>query len=237
MDFLLAYLAGLLTLINPCILPVLPIVVASAAGRHPLAPLALAAGMAISFVTLGLTVTAFGAAIGLTADGQVRLAACAMLGFGLVLLLPRAEAGFSTALAGVSARAGAGFDRQSQGGLGDAFFGGALLGAMWSPCIGPILGGAIALASQGQALAYAGGVMAAFALGAASVMLALAYGARGFFQRHRSGLQTFARRARPLMGAAFTAVALLTLTRTHHRIEAWVLDHMPIWLSDLSVTF
>lgn len=237
MDFLLAYLAGLLTLINPCILPVLPIVVASAAGRHPLAPLALAAGMASSFVLLGVTVTAFGAALGLTADDQVQIAAWAMLGFGLVLLLPRAEAGFSLAFSGVSTRAGAGFDRQSAGGLGGAFAGGALLGAMWSPCIGPILGGAIALASQGQALAYAGAVMAAFALGAASVMLALAYGARGLFQRHRSSLQTLSRRARPVMGAAFVLVAALILTKTHHRIEAWALDHMPIWLSDLSVTF
>lgn len=237
MDFLLAYLAGLLTLINPCILPVLPIVVASAAGRHPLAPLALATGMALSFVILGVTVTAFGAALGLSADGQVQIAAWAMLGFGLVLLVPRAEAGFGLALAGVSARAGAGFDRQAQGGLGGAFTGGALLGALWSPCIGPILGGAIALASQGQALAYAAGVMAAFALGAGSVMLALAYGARGFFARRRAGLQKLARAARPLMGAAFVAVALLVLTKTHHRIEAWALDHMPIWLSDLSVTF
>ena len=65
MELILAYGAGLLTLINPCVLPVLPIVLASAlqAGRH--GPLALAAGMSLSFVILGMVVTVAGASLGI----------------------------------------------------------------------------------------------------------------------------------------------------------------------------
>ncbi|MEL7093202.1 MAG: cytochrome c biogenesis protein CcdA, partial [Pseudomonadota bacterium] len=68
MEFLFAYAAGLLTLINPCVLPVLPIVLVSALNASRLGPVALAAGMSVSFVTFGVLVTAFGRSIGLTTD-------------------------------------------------------------------------------------------------------------------------------------------------------------------------
>ena len=77
MDLIFAYLAGLLTLINPCVLPVLPIVVASSLQTDPRAPLALAAGMGLSFVAVGTGVAAIGpaamrlaAAEGLHAHGE-----------------------------------------------------------------------------------------------------------------------------------------------------------------------
>jgi cytochrome c-type biogenesis protein len=66
MDLVLACIARLLTLINPCVLPVLPIVLAFAPQPHRLGPVAMG-GMALGFVTLELTVTAFGQAIGLDA--------------------------------------------------------------------------------------------------------------------------------------------------------------------------
>ena len=81
MDIVFAYLAGLLTLINPCVLPVLPIVLASAAQGHRLGPVALALGMAGSFAVLGLAVTAFGPAIGLDADRMARIGAGLMVMF------------------------------------------------------------------------------------------------------------------------------------------------------------
>lgn len=54
MEFILAYAAGVLTLINPCVLPVLPVVLAGALGANPKGPLALATGMSVSFVLLGV---------------------------------------------------------------------------------------------------------------------------------------------------------------------------------------
>lgn len=90
MTLIFAYLAGLLTLINPCVLPVLPIVVTGALGKHRLGPVAMAAGMSLSFVILGLTVAAFGHAIGLTEDRLNGIAAIGMLAFGAALLMPQA---------------------------------------------------------------------------------------------------------------------------------------------------
>ena len=68
MELIFGYFAGLLTLINPCVLPVLPIVLASSLHRDRRAPLALAAGMSVSFVALGLGVTAVGPALAAVTD-------------------------------------------------------------------------------------------------------------------------------------------------------------------------
>ena len=237
MDLIFAYLAGLLTLINPCVLPVLPIVLASALQAHRLGPVAMAGGMAVSFVVLGLTVTAFGQVIGLDERTLAQVGAVLMIGFGLVLLVPRLNAGFASATAGFAAQADAGIDGIDRSGLGGQLLAGVLLGAVWSPCIGPTLGGAISLASQGQSLGWAAAIMSAFAAGVASVILALAYGARAAILRRRDLMRSLADRAKPVMGALFLAVGLAILFRWHHIAEAWLIDHLPTWLVDLSVTF
>ena len=87
-DLTLAYAAGLLTLINPCVLPVLPIVLASALQAGRWGPAALAAGMAAAFVSLGFGVAAAGRSLGLTEDTVIRAASLLMVGFGLTMLVP-----------------------------------------------------------------------------------------------------------------------------------------------------
>ena len=88
----LALLAGLLSTLSPCVLPLLPIVLGTAVSQHRFGPVALAAGLALSFVTIGLFVATIGFSIGL--DGGVfRLAAAIVLMLiGLVLVLPRLQA-------------------------------------------------------------------------------------------------------------------------------------------------
>jgi cytochrome c biogenesis protein CcdA len=236
MDLLLAYGAGLLTLINPCILPVLPIVLAGALQASRWGPAALAAGMSVSFVALGIGVATLGRAAGLTEADIARAGAVLMVGFGLVLLVPRFSAGFATATAGVAGAADARLEEIDRTGPWGQALGGALLGAVWSPCVGPTLGAAISLASQGESLVRAGGIMAAFALGVSSVILALGYGARAAIARRRELMRRIAERARPILGGVFVLVGLAILLRWHHAAEAWLLDVLPIWLQDLSVS-
>lgn len=236
MELVFAYLAGLLTLINPCVLPVLPIVLATAlqASRH--GPLLLAAGMSLSFVTLGMAVTTFGYAVGLNEQDIARAGAALMVGFGLILLVPRFSAAFSTATAGVAASADAGLDTVDRNSLRGQFLGGMLLGAVWSPCVGPTLGGAISLASQGQSLGWAAAIMVFFALGVSTIILALGYGARSALMKRQALMRRIAVAARPVMGAVFVAVGLMLFFNIHHVIEAWLISIMPVWLLDLSVS-
>lgn len=229
MEYVLAYAAGLITLVNPCVLPVVPLVIASALSAHRLGPVALTAGMSLSFVTFGLLVSSVGFALGLTEELLAQIGAIIMLGFGLVLLVPQANAVFASATAGISARADAGFTATSSG-LSGQFAGGLLLGAIWSPCIGPTLGGAIALAAQGQSLFHAGLVLTAYAMGVSSLMLALAFGLRA------TTLRRFALAAKPMMGGAFVLVALMILTGANKLIEGWLLSYMPDWLLAFTVS-
>ncbi len=235
MELIFAYGAGLLTLINPCVLPILPIILASALNADRRGPVALAAGMGVSFVALGVGITAFGSAIGLDEDRVGQIAAVLMIGFGLVLLTPRLGEAFATATSGFANRAGAQLDGVDQTDLRGQFLTGMLLGAVWSPCVGPTLGGAIALAAQGGSLIWSALVMAAFALGVGTLIVGLSLGAREALRARSARLHGLAERSKPIMGGVLVLVGLMILFGLHYRIEAWLLEAMPIWLQDLSV--
>lgn len=235
MELVLAYLAGLLTLINPCVLPVLPIVLASSLQTDPRAPLALAAGMGLSFVAVGTGVAAIGPAFGIYPEDVTRVAALVMAGFGAVLVLPALGRRFSTVSAGLAAAADARIATAPRGLVGE-FAGGALLGAVWSPCIGPTLGAAIALASTGQDLGRAALVMAAFAAGVATLVLAAAYGLRGWLRQNMRRMVAWSASARPVMGWVFIAVGIALFLGLNHVLEAAALRFLPAWFVDLSVS-
>lgn len=236
MEFVFAYGAGLLTLINPCVVPVLPIVLATALQASKHGPAVLALGMSVSFVVLGMLVTTVGYAVGLTPETLSQAGAVLMILFGAILLIPRFSMAFSTATAGVAARADSGLDHVDRSTLQGQFLGGLLLGAVWSPCIGPTLGGAISLASQGQSLGFAALIMVAFAAGVSTLILALGYGARASIGRHQAAMRAIAAKSQPIMGAVFLATGLALFFNLHHVIEIWLIGVLPAWLIDLSVS-
>jgi cytochrome c biogenesis protein CcdA len=236
MELIFGYLAGLLTLINPCVLPVLPIVLATALNASPRGPIALAAGMSLAFVFLGIAVSTLGLALGILPEDVARVGAVFMVVFGLVLLIPKLGNGFSAVTARFSARADARVDGLDRGGVAGQFWGGVLLGAVWSPCVGPTLGGAIALASQGESLLWAAAIMASFALGVSTVILLLAYGARATLMRRQALMRRIAQKSKPIMGALFLLVGLALLFEVHIMLERWALQNLPAWLVDFSVS-
>lgn len=236
MDILLAFAAGLLTLINPCVLPVLPIVLASALQADKRGPVALALGMSLSFVILGISIATIGYALGITQDLITKISAIAMVGFGLVLLVPQFSARFATAMAGVSAGANSQMDQVQNTGIQGQFIGGLILGAVWSPCVGPTLGGAISLAWQGSSLMWSGLIMLAFAAGFSTILLLLAYGARSALKKRQALMRRIAEVSRPVLGLTFILVGLGLYFQLNHTIEAWLIQIMPNWLIDLSVS-
>ena len=144
----LAFLAGVLSTLSPCVLPLLPIVLGSALSEHRAGPLALAAGLALSFVVIGLVVATVGFAIGLDAGVFRMVAGVLLIAVGVVLLVPRLQAQFALAAGPVGNWTEQRFGGFSTAGLGGQFAVGLLLGAVWSPCVGPTLGAASVLASQ-----------------------------------------------------------------------------------------
>lgn len=232
-----AYLAGLLTLINPCVLPLLPIIIASALQSSRLGPLALAAGLVVSFTVFGVSVTAFGHLIGLNEDSLNRIASVLMILFGLALLIPKAGMLLSNAAGPLATSAGTQMDKLQSGGLGGQALIGMLLGAVWSPCIGPTLGGAIGLAASGESLVQAAATMLFFGFGVATVLLMLAYGSREVLTSRQAHLSKWMPWAKPIMGVVLLLVGLTLFFHWNRYIEIWMLDAMPVWLQDLSVRY
>lgn len=235
MELVFAYGAGLLTLINPCVLPVLPIVLASALSEDRRGPVALALGMSVSFVSFGLLIASVGHSIGLDEVVLGRIGASVMLAFGLILVVPAFASRFETATAGFAAKADNQLYQSNLTGFKGQFFAGLLLGAVWSPCIGPTLGGAIALASQGENLIWATAIMVAFAGGVSTLILGLGLGAKNAIRSRANSLRSIAEKSKPLMGALFIGVGLMILLGVHHIIEAWAVEALPYWFQDLSV--
>lgn len=224
-----AYVAGALSTLSPCVLPLIPILLASALQRHRLGPLALAGGLAVSFAGLGVLLAGAGFALGLDAAVVRQAAAVTMLAFALVLLVPTLARGFAGLAAPLAGGGHAVLARLSGDGLAGQFALGLVLGAVWSPCTGPTLGAAVGLAGSRDTALQALLVMAAFAVGAAMPVLALAYG----LSSRRQALGRLALRAKPVLAAVLLGVGLLVLSGADKRLEAALVDVMPdglIWL-------
>jgi cytochrome c biogenesis protein CcdA len=148
--FGLAFLAGLLSILSPCVLPLLPIVLGAAASEHRIGPAALAGGVALSFVSIGLFVATAGFAIGLDGDVFRTFAAIFMIGIGVVLAMPTLQMRLAAAGGPISGWADEWINSVQPRGVSGQFGIGLLLGAVWSPCVGPTLGAASVLAAQGN---------------------------------------------------------------------------------------
>lgn len=234
---LLAGLAGMLASLSPCVLPILPIVLAAAGAEHRLGPLALAAGLAISFAGAGMVLGLGGFALGLDPDWLRIGAAALMLAAGLMLLSADLAGRFSTAMEQamqpITARAAAMAGR----GVGGQFALGAVLGLAWAPCTGPALGAAIALSAQAETAPRAALTMLVFALGAAIPLLALGYAARGAAPALRRRLGRAGGAVRPIMGGALALFGVLVLTGLDKRIETYATAALPEAWVNLIVRF
>jgi len=223
----LALVAGLVTILNPCVLPLVPILVVSALGQSRWGPLALSAGLVASFSSLGLLVVAFGLQLGIDENLLRMLAGGLLLLAGAILLLPRAQMALSAAAAPLANRANALLGRVDRRGAAGQFLVGALLGLVWVPCVGPTLGVAIAAASRGEDLATAFLTFLAFGLGVAASILLFAYGSRKALGEVSRRLRWFSRYGRPTFGAALIVVGLLVTTGWDKYLEAALLERLP----------
>lgn len=233
----LAFLAGLLSTLSPCVLPIVPVVIGAAVAEHRLGPVALAGGLAVSFVLIGLVVATVGFAAGLDAGLFRAAAAVLMIGLGAVLLLPPLQARLAAAAGPVSAWTETQFGGFSTGGLKGQFALGLLLGAVWSPCVGPTLGAASVLAAQGQNLAEVAVVMLCFGLGAALPLVALGLLSRGVLIRIRARLLAAGSAGKAVLGIVFLAIGLAVLSGVDKQLEAAILERYPAWLTELTTRF
>lgn len=236
-DAALAFLAGLLTILSPCVLPILPIVFAGAAGQHRLGPAALALGVALAFAGAGLFLATIGFSLGLDQESLRPALGSILLLLGIFLLTPRLQVMLEVVLAPLVAWGSRSSDHAQRQGLLWQFALGALLGAVWSPCVGPTLGAASLFASRGENLGAVAGVMLLFGLGAAAPLLGIGMLSRATLQRLRGRLMTGGRYGRLALGLSMAAAGLLVLTGVDKQIESAAITYLPASITDLTTRF
>ena len=164
----IAFVAGLITAISPCVLPVLPIILAGSAGSSRARPYAIIGGLVVSFTTFTLAGAALLSALGLPEDLLRNIAIGALFVLAATLLVPRVGWLLERPLLFLTRR------RLTTDGNGLVL--GLSLGLVFVPCAGPVLATTTALAATGEVGIRTVLVTGAYALGAALPMLAIAIG-------------------------------------------------------------
>jgi len=205
-----AFVAGIVTALSPCVLPVLPIVFAGSASGSRRRPYAIVAGLVASFTTFTLAAAALLSALGLPGDFLRNLAIGVVLLVALSLLWPE--------LGTVVGRPFHALARRRPGDIGGGFLLGASLGLLFTPCAGPVIAAVASLAATRRFSVEAVAITLTYALGAGVVLLGVAIAARrGFDLAAVRSRAPFVRRG---LGVVIAAVAVLMIFGLDTRLAA-----------------
>jgi cytochrome c biogenesis protein CcdA/thiol-disulfide isomerase/thioredoxin len=220
-----ALLAGLATVLSPCILPVLPIVLSSSIDGDRRRPLGVVAGLIVSFSAATLAVSALVDRLGIPADALRNIGIAIVALAGISLLFPEVLRGVELLLAGIG-RLGSRVQGEPRRGFWGGLALGAGLGLVWTPCAGPILATVIALAATNHVSTGAGAVVVAYAIGAGIPMLGIAYGGRLAMQKLR-GASKHAGAVQRGFGVIMLLVALGLATGVDRDFQVWASGAFP----------
>jgi cytochrome c biogenesis protein CcdA len=233
----LALLAGILSILSPCVLPLLPLVLGAAATQHRFGPVLLALGVALSFVVIGLFVATIGFAIGIDGSEFRFGSAVLMILVGIVLVAPPLQERFSAAAGPLSDKIDGAFRGYPAAGALGQFGLGLVLGAVWSPCVGPTLGAASVLAARGENLQQVAVTMAVFGIGAALPLLLLGGLSRRLMSSWRDSLLGAGKRVKQGLGVLLIVLGGLIVAGVDKNLEAGLVAASPAWLTQLTTRF
>lgn len=234
---LLAFIAGMLSTLSPCVLPLLPIVLATAVSEHRLAPLALGAGLALSFTGIGFFIATIGFSLGIDFDLVRMVAATLLILMGVVLMVPRLQLAAATASGPLSNWTEQRFGGFAPTGLSGQFGAGVLLGAIWTPCVGPTLGAASLLAARGENLGYVALTMFIFGIGTAIPLLFFGLISRDAMTRWRGRILHGSSAAKVVLGTILVVAGGLTLFGLDRALATAIEGVLPLWLVELTTRF
>lgn len=192
-----SFLAGIFTVLSPCILPVLPAILSGGTIKGRLRPLGIILGLVVSFTFFTLFLTAIVHATGLSANYLRYIAIAIIFFFGVVMIFPSLSDWFARISSPV-----ANFGQQFQGstsssGFGGGFFFGIALGLLWTPCAGPILAAITTLVATQSINFTTILITISYSLGAGIPMFLIAYGGNKIISssktltKHSEGIRQF----------------------------------------------
>lgn len=223
----LAFMAGILSLLSPCVLPMIPAVASSAMQASRTGLILLAVGISVTFAVAGSLITFILLSLGISPDILRYFSASLMLLMGTVLLTPALNDRMSYWLSLLVSRMPGG-NVQGSGAVFQLVVG-MSLGLVWLPCVGPTLGTAIALASSGQNMVMAFFVMLSFGLGCALPLVVIGYA---------SGVQlkkigNSARYGKYILAIALILLSTMIFTGFDKILEIWAINWLPDWVTSI----
>lgn len=230
----MSFIAGNVAILSPCVLPAVPFVVSSAFQEHRLGPAVLSLGMLSSFVAVASVVAVFGTFLGVDSDLLKELSSVLLILMGVLFSIDKLQSLFQSRLGFISNNANNFINSSKLSGLVGQFVIGALVGVVWSPCIGPTLGSALGLAGQAETridgmlliLIYASGIILPF--------LIIAYGTRYISIQRFKNLSP-GKLSKRLLGILMIGYGVATLIGIDKVVEARIFELIPVsvlsWLT------
>jgi len=216
----LAFLAGMLTVLSPCVLPILPILVGRSLQSHRYGAVALVAGLIGGFAVAGSLLGFTSQWIAGFASGLRTVAIAVLLFLGLLALFPA----WSHRL--FSYLRLDGLKEPKRVGLWGEFWLGTQLGLLWTPCAGPVLGSIVVLAAVQQEVTQVFGLLLAFGVGASLPLLAIAYSGR-YVGRSFLKLRPYSAALQRVGGGLVAATAIAILLGWDVQVQLWLAPLFP----------
>ncbi len=221
-----AFVSGLVTILAPCIWPLLPIILSSSiAGSGHKRPLGITLGIMASFMIFTLTISYLVSIFHLDPN-YLRLGAVVIITFlGLTMIIPFLTKIFELGVSRLSSIVSPNQTTQSNGFWG-GFITGLSLGIVWSPCAGPILASIATLAATGEVSFQLVLVTFAYVLGVGIPLFIFAYGGQRFITKSRA-LSPYTGRIQQVFGVVMILTALAIFTNYDKVIQVKLLDAFP----------
>ncbi|MEH2360077.1 cytochrome c biogenesis CcdA family protein [Nostoc sp.] len=217
----LALLGGVLNVLSPCVLPILPVLLARSLRSHTYGPVALLGGLIAGFALagslLGVTASWFTGLANLLRNSAIAL----LLFLGLLAIFPTWSYRIFTYIP-----VGKWAKNSPRIGLMGEFWLGTQLGLLWTPCAGPVLGGILILAAVNHQVAGAFWLLVAYGIGAGLPLLAIAYGGRLLSQRILN-LRSHSAMLQRIGGVAIVSTAIAILLGWDVQIQLWLAPFFP----------
>ena len=219
---LFAFIAGIVTILSPCILPILPIVLSGSVGGHR-RPLGIVLGFIFSFTFFTLFLALIVRSFGISADSLRFISVIIILLFGIALVLPAAQKISEILFSKLS-------NKMPTGNSGTGFFSGILigisLGLIWTPCVGPIIAAVITLAATASVNSQTILITLAYSLGTAIPMFFIMYSGRKIFEKVPWLLKNTAKIQR-VFGVLMILTALAIYFNIDRKFQTFILDTFP----------
>lgn len=227
---LFAFAAGFVTVLAPCILPVLPLILTGGAVQGRLRPWGIILGVVLSFSVFTLALSWAVQQLGLSPNFSRNFGISILALLGIFFLVPGAMDRFEGWMSRRLSRSSSG--PKQRHGFGGGFVLGLSLGSVWTPCAGPILAGVVAAAQTGAVSGQTVAATVAYAIGAALPMGLIA----GLGQRIIARVRTLNQHMGKIQkgfGVVLVVMALLMATGTDRSVQMWIIERTPNWLPQL----